>query len=169
MSGRAEAAVMALNSLLEGLKGNLNLSVLKLDGVEWRDLRFPNDESYRGGWKDSRVRGTAAVPAGQPSNVAPRIARLCAVHAAVWLSPLQPARGTPSAGMRSAFLSSHPPALPNACSLRAKAATRGQTGAPTRAPGMRASSTDGASTAGQTARGTKESGGTASWRWVLRP
>ncbi|KAL4451482.1 hypothetical protein ABPG75_007144 [Micractinium tetrahymenae] len=48
---------MALNSLLEGLKGNLNLSVLKLDGVEWRDLRFPNEESYRGGWKDSRPEG----------------------------------------------------------------------------------------------------------------
>lgn len=46
---------MALNTLLEGLKGNLNLSVLRLDGVEWRDLRFPNEESYRGGWKDSRV------------------------------------------------------------------------------------------------------------------
>ncbi len=51
-----------LNSLLKGelswLRDNTNLSVLKLDGIEYKDLRFPNHESYRGGWKEGKVRHT---------------------------------------------------------------------------------------------------------------
>lgn len=47
---------MALNSLKDLLSDNKALSVLKLDGVEFKDLRFPNQESYRGGWRDARVR-----------------------------------------------------------------------------------------------------------------
>lgn len=42
-------------ALLEWLRDNRELAVLKLDGVELRDLKFPNSEAYRGGWKDSRV------------------------------------------------------------------------------------------------------------------
>ena len=57
---------MALASLTQWMRDNRELSVLKLDGVEWRDLKFPNNESYRGGWKDSRVRTWAPLvpPAG---------------------------------------------------------------------------------------------------------
>ncbi len=53
---------MALNSLKDLLSDNKALSVLKLDGVEFKDLRFPNSESYRGGWRDARVRAGAAPP-----------------------------------------------------------------------------------------------------------
>ena len=53
---------MALNSLKDLLSDNKALSVLKLDGVEFKDLRFQNSESYRGGWRDARVRAGAAPP-----------------------------------------------------------------------------------------------------------
>ena len=54
---------MAFNSLLKGelLKDNVNLAVLKLEGIEFRDLKFPAEESYRGGWKESRVRRAGSV------------------------------------------------------------------------------------------------------------
>lgn len=59
-----------LNSLLKGeltwLAHNSNLSVLKLDGIEYKDLRFPNEESYRGGWKESKVRPAPPLPAAHP-------------------------------------------------------------------------------------------------------
>lgn len=49
---------MALNSLRKQLQPvGTNLSVLRLDGIDWKALKFPNEESYRGGWKDSRVSG----------------------------------------------------------------------------------------------------------------
>ena len=65
---------MALNSLKDLLSDNKALSVLKLEGVEFKDLRFPNNESYRGGWRDARVRPPARRPpasAALPSAAAP--------------------------------------------------------------------------------------------------
>lgn len=56
---------MALNSLKDLLSDNKALSVLKLDGVEFKDLRFPNQESYRGGWRDARVRWQSCLSASQ--------------------------------------------------------------------------------------------------------
>ena len=38
---------------------NANLEVLHLAGIEYRDLRFPNGDSYKGGWREGQVRRTA--------------------------------------------------------------------------------------------------------------
>lgn len=34
---------------------NTNLSVLQLEGIQARELVFPNGEIYRGGWKHAKV------------------------------------------------------------------------------------------------------------------
>lgn len=36
---------------------NVNLHLLRLDGIEYRDLKFENGESYCGGWKNNKVSG----------------------------------------------------------------------------------------------------------------
>lgn len=36
--------------------GNINLQLLKLDGIEYRTLNYSQGESYSGGWKNSKVR-----------------------------------------------------------------------------------------------------------------
>jgi hypothetical protein len=66
---------MAFNSLLKGegltlLKDNVNLAVLKLEGIEFRDLKFPAEESYRGGWKESRVRRAVGCGCRRPPTAA---------------------------------------------------------------------------------------------------
>ena len=66
---------MAFNSLLKGegltmLKDNVNLAVLKLEGIEFRDLKFPAEESYRGGWKENRVRRAAGSGCRRPPTAA---------------------------------------------------------------------------------------------------
>lgn len=51
---------------------NRELAVLRLDGVELRDLKFPNGEAYRGGWKDARVRpGGGQAPAAAAAEPPP--------------------------------------------------------------------------------------------------
>lgn len=79
---------MALASLTQWMRDNRELSVLKLDGVEWRDLKFPNSESYRGGWKDSRVRAPAAGLHGALEGGAGCCCRCFHLLAAAGLHPL---------------------------------------------------------------------------------
>ena len=63
---------MALASLLQSsglqfLKDNASLQVLRLEGISSREVAFPHGESYRGGWRDGRVRAARRVvqlPAG---------------------------------------------------------------------------------------------------------
>eukprot|EP00887_Chlorella_sp_A99_P001758 scaffold19.g1758.t1 len=45
-----------MNSLLS-LGQNVNLHLLRLDGIEYRTLTFDNGESYVGGWKNSKPEG----------------------------------------------------------------------------------------------------------------
>jgi hypothetical protein len=146
---------MAFNSLLKGegltlLKDNVNLAVLKLEGIEFRDLKFPAEESYRGGWKESRVRRAAGqwVPPATRRHFHP-----------------PPLPGPPACTFISALSTCLPRTLLT-CSPRARVATPGLTAARMRGPGTRGSSTAGASTAGQTAPATRASGAMASCRWV---
>jgi hypothetical protein len=114
-----------MDRLLQGqlawLKDTTSLSVLKLEGIEFKDLKFPNEESYRGGWKDSRVRPTAGHR--RRRHLCRRTRLGCAVHHC-W-------SGKPS--MPSDF-----PTCPATCSLREKAATPGPMAAHTRVLGTRA-------------------------------
>lgn len=79
---------MALNSLKDLLSDNKALSVLKLDGVEFKDLRFPNNESYRGGWRDARV-GVAAPAARQFVHKLRRVLRCISARVPFCLSDSQ--------------------------------------------------------------------------------
>ena len=86
---------MAFNSLLKGegltlLKDNVNLAVLKLEGIEFRDLKFPAEESYRGGWKESRVRRAAGqwVPPATRRHFHPPP---LPAHSSVLCPPVSPA------------------------------------------------------------------------------
>lgn len=100
---------MALDRLLQSqlawLKdGKANLSVLKLDGIEFKDLKFPNSESYRGGWKDNRVRrrcylcspamaaaeAAVATAAAAPAAAASMLPAHSAVLASKILAPPHP-------------------------------------------------------------------------------
>lgn len=36
---------------------NANLGVLQLEGIQARELAWPNGEIYRGGWKNGKVGG----------------------------------------------------------------------------------------------------------------
>ena len=156
ITSSADCAGMALNNLLAGLapqlKGQTSLSVLKLDGITFRDLQFPNEECYRGGWKDSRVRAARTHPPPTRHAHPPPLAEPSLLHY------------QHQHRLRLTITLLNAACLP-ACSLRARGGTVGLTAARTRAPGMRASSTGGGATPGPMAPPTGESGGRDSCRW----
>lgn len=103
---------------MQFLRDQGNLQAYKLEGIEWKELRFENGESYRGGWREDKVgRWVVVAPQGRQAR------RRCAVVRAVRTACL-PLDSTAS------------PTLPH--SRRARASTLGRTAACTRARGRRA-------------------------------
>lgn len=109
---------MALNSLKDLLSDNKALSVLRLDGVEFKDLRFPNNESYRGGWRDARV-GAAAPAARQFAHKLQRVLRCIAARVQFCLSDSQVLEHAPGSAVGVRPPCSLAPILPTTLALTA--------------------------------------------------
>lgn len=102
---------------MQFLRDQGGLQAYKLEGIEWKELRFENGESYRGGWREDKV--------GRWVEVATQGARRGAT-----VRCEGPAHRLPAADSTTS------PTLPR--SRRARASTRGRTAARTRARGRRA-------------------------------